>query len=73
MQLLVNVFVQEDNFFWYEKFWSQWLHAIEEREREIVNSSLSCVHVDGILLHVTVQRLLFACYSGDELRPHTDC
>jgi len=30
------------------------------------------VHVDGVL-HVTVTQLLFACYSGDELRPHTDC
>jgi len=40
----------------------KWLAPVAPRP--LCCSQLFCVFV-------TVQRLLFACYSGDELRPHT--
>jgi len=33
----------------------------------LLEQTLSCLFA----VHANVQRLLFACYSGDELRPHT--
>jgi len=66
MQLTFSI---QENLLSKEVFRAEWLHAVGERLWMVSHVCMLII----ILLHVTVQRLLFACYSGDELRPLTDC